>query len=345
MKSILTLIVASASLVAAEAVEVKQMVTVAEKNETLAGIETLTVEGKFCRVNLVKAEGAELVLNGKLEAMAENDAYEIVVEQNGSEGHVSIVVPDDPFSSFAGELSVAVPEGRTVSVVNTSGYINVDSVSTTKVSLTTVQGRVNIKNFAGEIAVDSKNGSVTAENIEGKISVSTTKGDQTFTNVKGELGFDSPDGSVTISNCSGTIGGKTVAGLQTYTDVSGTLNIKGSAGTIKLSKVEGVINIKTLSSAVNLFETKGEFHIETTKGAIIGNKGITLTTSSDFTTTEGKINLRLTNSVDDLTFSLTSESSNASLIAKGTSKKKKLNSGKGSIVITGKTKTGSQIYS
>ncbi len=344
MKRLITLVACAASLLTAQAVEIKQMIVACEKTETLDGIVNLAVEGKFCKVSLVASETGNIELTGKLEAMAANDAYAIDVTRNGQDATITIGVPDDAFSSFVGELSLGIPTGRTVKVTNTSGYISVSGVTDSDVELFTSSGRVNIENFQGKMTATTKSSDIALKNATGEVSLISTKGSMTADNVSGTLSLDTDDGSVTVNNLSGTVNGKTIAGTQTYKDIAGTMNIKGSAGAIKISNAECVFNIKTLSSPVNFFESKGEFHVETTKGAVNGTKGVTLTASSDFTTTEGKINMRLTNKLEDLTFVLTAESSNASLIAKGTSKKKKLNLGKGAIVITGKTGTGSQIY-
>ena len=77
----------------------------------------------------------------------------------------------------------------------------------------------------------------------------------------------------------------------------------------------------------------------------MGQKRVKLTASSDFTTTEGRIQLQLLNDKEELTFMMQTESSKVGLVAKGISKKKKLQAGKGPIVVTTKTRTGGQVIS
>lgn len=328
----------------ANALEIKQMITVAEATESFANVNNVKVEGRFCKVNILSALNDSVLITGKLEAMTEHDAYRVVIDRSDAAVNVSVVVPDDAFSSFVGELTIALPEKVAVEVQNTSGYISVNGLKNNNLKLFTGQGKVTVADFVGNLLVETKNGSVTAERIEGEINTSSLRGDLTFSNLKGNLTFDTPDGAVTLTHAVGNVSGKTVAGLQTYSDIDGTLDIQGSSGAIKVSNAKGVFNIKSLSASVNFFETRGEFHIETTKGQIVGQKGVSLTASSDFTTTEGKINIRLGNSLDELTFDLACESSKSALIAKKTSKKKKLKLGKGAIIVTGRTKTGAQVF-
>ncbi len=345
MKKLLSLLAFSALTLSANAVEIKQMITVFETQKDLTDLTTLTVDGNFCKVNITQGTDKTTTVSGKLEAMTEHEDYNIKVDQSGSTATVVVGVPAEDFSSFVGEINIALAKGVTLTINNKAGYVDLKNVSGSDINITTLSGKITIDGFdGGTLNIDTKNGTLTAKNLDGTVSANSSKGDQSYTNVKGTLTFESPDGNVDVTDAQGTINGKTTAGSQTYLNFDGTLNLKGSSGALKISNAIGIFNIKTLTSVINLFETKGEFHIETTKGQVIGNKGITLRESSDFTTTEGKVNIRLTNSPDELTFNLAAESPNASLIVKGVSKKKKLQQGKGPIVITGRSKTGSQVF-
>ncbi len=329
----------------AQAVELKEMKVVFELQKELADLTSLSIEGKFCKVNISQSDAPGVTrIHGTLEALAEHEDYKMNFDLADGAATVTVQVPTEAFSSFVGAISIELGADVALTINNTSGYIEMSNISGNVVSLTTGQGRVTVADFRGKLTANTKAGKITCTNIDGEVNTTSLKGDQNFTDVKGKLTFESQDGSVVLTNMEGAVTGKTVAGLQTYQNITGEMNIKGSTGAIKLSNSEVLANIKTLSSAVNLFEVKGELHIETTKGAIVGQKGITLTASSDFTTTEGKINLRLTNDTSELTFDLASESSDAAIIARGTSKKKKLQMGKGAIVITGRTRTGGQVY-
>src|SRR5574344_1477350 len=331
--------------IGANAVDIKQMIKVAEANNSYDAIKTVNINGRFCKVNILASNNGQTNFEGKLEAMVANDSYKIDEQNTNGNLSIGVVVPDDAFASFVGELTVKVPANVSVNVTNTSGYINIEGLAENDVTVSTVQGKITAQNSNGTISLKSKGGSITASKLTGTVSTSSSSGAQKLSDMNGTLSFDSPDGELVIDNMSGTINVTTIAAKQTLTNIEGTLNIKGSSGQIRISNATGIFNIKTMAAAVNLCETVGEYHSETTKGAIVGQKKIKFTASSDFTTTEGKIQIQLANAKEEVTFMLECESSKVGLIAKGTSKKKKLQMGKGPIVIKTHSKTGGQVFS
>lgn len=323
--------------------DVKPMITVYELQKEITA-KNITLESIYCNVNLVAAEGSTSQFEGIFLAQAENEAYAINIEESGDAATVTFTVPTGSNAAFSGEFTLAVASGTTVTVNGKSGTVNVSGTKDASIKIVTSNGKVTAENCDGTLDITTKSGTITSTNITGTFTTDSSTGAQTHTNTSGTLSYETNEGALIVTQASGTISGTTIAGTQTYSDIEGTLNVKGSTGAVKISNATGVFNIKTNSASVNLFETKGEFHIETTKGPIVGNKGITLTASSDYTTTEGKIQIKFTNTLDELTFALTSDNSSATMIAKGTNKKKKLNLGKGPIVVTGHTTTGGQVY-
>ena len=336
----------SASLASAQ-IPIKQMTTMAEVSKELSSAKTLEIDTKFSKVSFIKAEGQTAVINGKLEAMQESDAYKINIDEVGTTATLSIEVPTDPKSAYAGDFTIEVPADVVINFKGTSGLVCVSDLADCKINIETVKGRVEAKNSAGDISITTKNGDITGTGIKGHITASTSTGNITFKNSEGELTLDSSDGAIMLNGVTGTVSTKTIAGTQTLEGINGTIQLAGSTGAIKVSKSEGVINAKTKNATINFFNYKGEMHIETEKGQIVSAgsaNGIKLTASSDFTTTEGKINVTLLNTIDELTFDIASESSQVGLIAKKNSKKKKLKTGSGPIVVTGRTRTGGQVY-
>lgn len=328
--------------IAAQA-EVKPFITMCEVTKSLPSVEKINVDTKFCRIS-VKQTDSETTISGKLEAMVEENGYAINIDEANNECNVTVSVPQNGNTSFAGEIEIAINKNVELNINTTSGFVDFNDLTNCNVTTTTIQGKINVKNCTGQMNITTKNGAITIDNIDGNMSFESSTGNITADKVNGNISFDTPDGAFTLSNAKGEFKCGTIAGTQTYSNINGILTCKGSSGAIKISSLSGTLNISTMNGAVNLYDIKADLHIATTKGLITGSKYITLTGSSDFNTVEGKVNLRLQNTKDELTFNLSSENSKASLIAKGTSKNKKLNIGKGNIVITGHSKTGSQIF-
>lgn len=340
MKKIITCAMLLVAGIAAKAVEIKQMITVFETQKDIA-TEQVKIDSRFCRVNIIG--GQQTVLNGKLEAMVDHDDYNIEVTEAGGVTTVVVVTPKEALSTFSGELTITVGEGKDVEVISTTGYVTVKGVTNSKVKVRTGQGKVVVSDTNCEVDIETKNGTLTATNMKGNVKLGSTRGAITLENIEGTLGVDAMDGALVANNLKGNITIATTAGTQTYTNVEGNMSLKASTGAIKVSKFKGELSVKTLAATLNLFEVEAVMHVELGgKGQIVGTKGIKLTGSSDFTTNEGKIQLTFMNK--ELAFELTTEESKSAIICRGKNKKKKLFVGEGDIVVKGHTRTGGQVY-
>jgi DUF4097 and DUF4098 domain-containing protein YvlB len=340
MKRFITCAVVLAMSIMAKGVEIKQMISVFETQKDIA-TKMIKVDSRFCKVNV--EGGMQTALNGKLEAMADHDDYNIEVTEQDGVTSIVVITPKEALSTFSGELTITVAEGVSVEIVNTTGNVNVSNVKQATVTVTTGQGKVAITDCACALNITTKNGSITAKGLKGDVRLASTRGAMTLDNIEGTLNVDGMDGAVVANFLKGSLTIATTAGTQTLSDIEGVLSLKASTGALRVSKFKGELNVKTLAATLNLFEVQAVMHINLGgKGQIVGTKGITLTGSSDFTTEEGKIQLTFMNK--ELAFQLTSESSKASIICRGKSKNKKLNMGEGDIVVKGHTRTGGQVY-
>jgi len=333
----------------AQLVKIKQMVTVAEKTAETDPKE-LIINSVFCKVNIQQAEGDKSVINGKLEAMEAHDDYVINIDDNGQTLTLSFDVPTDAKSSYAGEFNVSVANDVKVIVKATSGNVTLNNLTTCNADIETVKGKITGNNVSGNVKATTQNGDIKFTKADGTLELSTSNGKVDVIDSKGSLTFDTSDGATTVNNFSGKLNAKTIAGTQTYDNITDCdFKLQGSTGAIKISNAEIVLNASLKMATLNLYKVKGEFHITSEKGSIISSgssNGVTLTASSDFTTTEGKINLTLINKKDELSFDLEhAHKGDIGLIAKGErTTKKQLKCGKGPIKITGRTNTGTQTY-
>lgn len=329
-------------------IQVKQMVTVAESQKDLSA-KRLNVNAQFCKINLTPSASDQITFNGKMEAMEEADGYRINVEETDGIASISVDHPTDPKSSYAGELTIGLTADASIEITTTSGNVNITDIKGANIKIETAKGKVTIRNCESSIDAETKNGDINVTNYTGKLSATSSAGKVNITDAKGDITFETSDGSTTATNIEGTLSGKTIAGTQTYDNIKGNLNIQGSTGAIKVSNADIVLKANTKGATINFFKVTAEMHVTSEKGQIISAasaNGVRLTASSDFTTTEGKISLTLLNKKEELKFDLEhAQKGDIGLIAKGErTTKKQLKCGTGSIVVTGRTNTGTQTY-
>lgn len=336
------------TLVPAQLQKIKQMIPVAENTKETQAKEII-LNSQFCKVDVRKAENETTTIQGKLEAMEEHEGYKVLLDEQGASITAGIEVPSEAKVSYAGEFTVFLAQGTTLKINTGSGNITINDINDCNIDINSAKGKVNATNVNGNFKVLTKSGNITINNFDGNFNLESSLGQINLTDGKGNINFETSDGATTATNIQGTIKGKTIAGTQTYLNINGDLTILGSTGALKISESEGIFRGQLKGAPLNLFKVKGEFHIDSEKGAIISaasSNAVTLTASSDFTTTEGKINITLTNKKDELTFDLEhSQKGDIGLIAKGErTSKKTLKVGNGPIVVTGRTRTGTQTF-
>lgn len=348
LKSIALTAIASLATSAVAQIPVKQMVTVTELKKDIS-VKQLDINAQFCRVTFMPSTSDVITFEGKMEALEESDGYKINIDENNGVASVSLDYPTEAKSSFAGELTIGLTPDAEVSINATSGNIYVNDLKGSNIKIKTAKGKVTIKNCDSNIIAETKNGEINVTKYAGTLNVTSSAGNISIADAEGDITFESSDGSASATNIKGQLKGKTIAGTQTYDNINGDLNIQGGTGAIKVSNSEVTINATTKSATINFFKVTAEMHITAEKGQIISAgsaNGVKLTASSDFTTTEGKVNLTLLNKKDELTFDLQhAQKGDIGLIAKGErTTKKQLKCGSGPIVITGRTNTGTQTY-
>jgi len=335
MKKIISLLLAVLPLT----MVAQDLVVVATANESFNDVTSISVVGEFCKVNIIK--GDSVGVTGELKANKQLEGYAIAFEENAGELKVNVQKPESGWTSHSGALDITLPNGVSVDVITSSGYITIDGLASQSFSAQSKSGKINANNLEGDVSLKSKSASVKANNIKGKLSLSTKGGAHVVRNVTGAVALSSSKGAMLVENIEGSLTTESTDGAQTIKQVNGDVKLKTMAGAMKLSKAKG--NVQSLSAAgtLNLFDVTGVLSCVSTKGAIIGTR-VRLEGSSSFNTTEGKIKLKMENPKEELSFLC--ESKHAYIVAFGKSKKKKLKTGSGAIVITSVSTTGAQSY-
>lgn len=329
------------TLLLAFQIKAQTLTPVCMVRDSFPNITSVAVNSRFCKVKVVPSTTSMVYLTGKLESATPSNDYKISAD--AASGILTVVVqtPTEGFSSHVGELELAIPAQIQVLIETTSGYIHIDKLIEANLEAISSSGEIVAKSSSGAISLKSKSGAIQLTDCKGTLSTSSSGGAQQVAHCEGQLQLSAIGGALSLNHCNGTVSVSTVEGFLTLQHTHGSIQAKSGSGTVKISNCSGQIATQTLSGPVNLFEVKGTLQIATTKGNITGNP-VRLEAASSFTTTEGKIKIKFGNPRDELTLVLRSE--NAPIIAMGTSKMKKLNYGKGAIVVTGTSTTGGQQY-
>lgn len=309
------------------------------KEDIFTGIKNIVVDSDFCTLKMIGHDGDDVIFNGTIKTEENIDNYDFKLEKIQDTLRVNIVKPEN-WNSHWGELTLKLPHGISVESLSQSGKVEAE----------------NLKELS--LTVKSKSGNVALNNVEGKAWIETATGNLNVTNFTGDLTSLTKTGSVNVKTLKGNCDISCNRGIMIISDVQGKLIVEGGTGNMELDKVEGDVTLKSNSGNtkisgttgnivhksfngdIKLFNTMGVYDIQTSVGQIVGTR-VALTASSSFTSTEGNIKIQL-DTKSDLSFTL--KSTNSFLRAMNTSKKKSLKIGKGEIVITGTSTTGSQAF-
>lgn len=336
--SLQVILISLAGMFSAGAQELNE---VYNQTHQLEKVTQINVTGIFCKVVVEPAKDNQATISGKISSTLSADDFKVNFQQHDSIYDVSIDVLRTIVASNSGIITLSLTPGIKVNIENTSGYVELNNLDGAQINAVTTSGKINVANVHGNISLTSKSGTIVVHKIEGNLNVTSTAAEIFGNNLEGNIAIISTDGPITTENVKGTLSATSIGGNQIHKSVEGSVAFRSSTGSIKLSDAKNDIAINTLSGAVNLFGLSGKLNIDSGKGTITGVQ-IRLTDSSNFTTTEGKVKLKLLNSKEELSFVLKSEK--AALIAMGNSKMKKLSVGNGPIIVTGTSKTGGHVY-
>ncbi len=308
---------------------------------TYTGVATLKVLGSFAQVTIENSETSKLSLKAALTANEKVAGF--TLSHKLVAGNLELVVnyPANNWVTHSGDITLKVPKGVAIEVENTSGYLRITNASELTVNALTTSGKIFVEGCKGDYALRSTSGDISLIKNEGNLTLVTSSGAVVSRENKGKLDITNLSGENMVIIHTGDITAESTSGKLLIETVHGNLNVKSASAPIKISKTEGSIVVKSFSGKVELFETKGIISTQSGAGNQIGNR-ILLRGNSKFVSTEGSIKMKFVNPLTEVTFKLLSESG---FIQAGTeSKKKKLNLGKGPILVESMSTTGGQVF-
>jgi DUF4097 and DUF4098 domain-containing protein YvlB len=303
--------------------------------------ESVQIDGDFCKVVLTPSNEDSIKVETIIEASKKADGFGLKDELIDNTLQLSITIPDEPVSTKSGRMVVTIPEGTHITVKTFSGYIESSNLKDCKVTANASYGKILAENVSGEYDFKTATGTVTAMNVRGKITINTKSGNIDISNIDGYVTAISDKGEISASNIRGELTTQTNTAAQKIANIDGKLMLRTSTGELTLKNIEGHLQTLNDDGDVWIENLKGTMDLKSIAGRLTGT-GILLTGNTYFETTKGRIEMELKNSLNELTFDL--ESNYGFLYIPGEAKKKKLKSGNGPIVITGRTNNGPQRF-
>ena len=279
------------------------------------------------------------VFNGVIKSSENKEAYSFKVNEENGKLAIEVVKPAQ-WQSHWGEIVLSVPEGMSFEVTSQSGKVELTSIKEVNMNMVSKSGHVVVKDVSGSISSNSPAGDIKVNNLKGDLKAKTKTGAVVINQINGSADIVCEKGNAVVNNVNGNLKMLGGYGNMEVENVDGDVTIKSTSGDIKLSIAKGNIVCRSFDGDIKLFSSEGVYQVQSSTGNITGTR-VKYTASSSFTSTEGNVKVQ-SDTKKDLAFIL--KSSNSYLRAMGKSKKKSLKIGKGSIVITGTSTTGSQAY-
>lgn len=310
-----------------------------EKEGVFRGIKTVVVDADFCTLKMIGHKSNDVVFTGILKSNENQEAYHFEILEQQDTLHIKVVKPEN-WTSHWGELTLMLPLELNVEVTTQSGKVEAEGLKEVKLNIVSKSGHVFLTDLQGSTFVDTPVGNLTVNNFTGELKSRTKTGAVNIKTLKGNLDISCNKGLISISDVQGKLFVDGGTGNLEVEKAEGDITLKSTSGSTKISIASGNIICKSFNGDMKLFNTTGVYEIQTSTGNIVGTR-VAVNASSTFTTTEGNIKMQL-DTKDNLMFELKSD--NSFLRAMEKSKKKSLKIGKGEIVITGTSTTGSQAY-
>lgn len=265
-------------------------------------VESLTVEAETFAVDIVAFRGRQI------DVRVENYPDDWTVYHSANGGTIRVWVERD-FSLVSrphrGRLVIRIPADIPVSVETSTGSVDLRGTR------------------GGDLRVETTTGSMEVDDVGGGGTLRSTTG------------------SISIEECTGSFDVRSTTGSIRVDRLEGDLRTTSSTGEQRLSRIVGDIDARATTGGIEIEDTNGRLAVRTSTGSIVGDE-VTLTVNSSFEATTGRIEIDVTNNLDELEFDL--RSTTGSLQVGDERSQRRLFFGGTGITVTGSTSTGSQHY-
>jgi DUF4097 and DUF4098 domain-containing protein YvlB len=148
------------------------------------------------------------------------------------------------------DLSVQVPAGMTIAIVDYAGLTEADGLKN-DLSVKTSSGDVRVGDMQGKFSADTGSGDVHVAKLNGDFTADTGSGDVFADDVTGDVHADTGSGDVHVSNShSQTLYADTGSGDVIFSNVKGDMTLDTGSGDVRLDGAEGSLHADTGSGEV-----------------------------------------------------------------------------------------------
>ncbi|WP_460886389.1 DUF4097 family beta strand repeat-containing protein [Promicromonospora xylanilytica] len=142
----------------------------------------------------------------------------------------------------AGTLELTHRCGWAVALPRCSGELDVTLPAGTEVVVRTENGDVVASGLAGEVSLDSSNGSVETTDIGGVLSARTSNGDIDIRASAADVDASSSNGDISVTDVDGSVTTVTSSGEISIDSVTGDASAETSNGDVEVSAVDGSVD-------------------------------------------------------------------------------------------------------
>lgn len=304
-------------------------------------IKSIEINGDFCKVILTPSADNQTIVSAFIEASKDIDGFGINDQTKADKLTLSVAVPSEHVSTKSGEIKLQIPEGTKVKIKTASGYIEAIDTKECEVDAYASYGRINATDVSGKYAFKTSTGGITVQGVNGELSATTTGGEIEISDIEGQSTVVTDKGNMKLNNISGKLNTQSNTSAQNLTNIDGDLMLRTSTGELTLESIKGTLETANDDGDVWITDFEGTMHLISIAGNLVG-KGILLTGNTYMETTKGRIEMELRNDLNELTFDLASNY--GFLYIPGKSKKRKLKSGNGPVLINTSTNNGAQRF-
>jgi hypothetical protein len=143
---------------------------------SFSGIESVTIDAGAFDVEVSASDGPSVSLRSDTPQDSFFDAPGARVVSQRAGSRLRIQVTRESFGSGSGRLRLRVPRGMDLQIKTRSGKITVEGLVNDVCALTTMSGRVTMRDTRGDISVDSVSGDVVLDGLAGRLRVKNVSG-------------------------------------------------------------------------------------------------------------------------------------------------------------------------
>lgn len=240
------------------------------------------------------------------------------------------------FQSIDGDIKTASGSGD-VHLVDINGRLDISCS----------YGDIDAQDIYGDISVKSSSGYTNLKDLHGKfLTVTCSYGDVWIENAAAEIKLRSSSGNIKVTNNKGNVDIASTYGYVMLKDIEGNAKVKANSGTLNAQHLIGDIEFVSAYGDVDLDNCQGNMSITVTSGHIIG-RNIEVTDKLTLYASYGNIHMKLLNTIDDLSFDLSSAFGSVKVNKdnlKAEGKEGKLSLTKGRIMVKAYSSSGNQLF-